>query len=416
MDKCLLSLAGRHFRYAHPPLGQGGQGTVFRAWQAADPTNKAVIKQMPFSTVTQTRLQFWVNHHHGYRIPGLAAPLAYADADPLSYLAVLADGHAIEVDPPRTLPALLESAILMVGVWVRLEQLGIAHGDIAPSNILVTEDGDITLIDVDNYVAPNIHAPTMYGQHAFMAPELRHARNDQRQNITPSVESDRFSWAVLLNFWLLGRHPVDGGETVTPAGFDQKMSTGIWPELQRTLLAGEMPIEVLGMLVNALFNRAFSCDPSQRPSAEEWYRGLWHALERLFIHQCGGGMVIDASSSHCPWCGENIDQIPHQITLKLTGHALRELYSVILKMGQSVTLGRCCLPRLSEYVSEQHVEMSYGATGLTIRHCGTNPTCLYDHHQRKYGVHDIFYMAWDQCFGGPWLLCIADEVLMLEII
>ena len=106
-----------------------------------------------------------------------------------------------------------------------LENAGLAHGDIAPSNLLISPDGASHWIDFDGmrFPDPDISAPETIGHRSMLAPELRNGTS------SPDMLSDRFAMAVYLNWLLLSRHPVTGLAD-TPAETDYLMTANIWSE------------------------------------------------------------------------------------------------------------------------------------------------------------------------------------------
>ncbi len=379
-----MSFCGQKFRIVKNAIGQGGQGTVHQARSNTHTDQLAIIKEMPSNDVNQDRLKYLISNQLGYTIPGLSVPLALADKNrdkKLWYIAPFGMGVALDEDKPRGFIELLEIAILLVTVWQRLEAEGIAHGDIAPSNILIADDGDIQIIDVDNFetTQTSVPHPQMIGQHAMIAPELRQSRNNSG-SAHPNIQSDRFAWGILLSLFLLGRHPADGllGDNPSPADFDLMMLSGDWPENQRFVQAGEIPKEVLGKELIAHFQLAFLTDLDLRPDAESWRLTLIDSLLRTHTHHCGGSFVMDQGQSECPWCQKKVSHKTHvtNVDLIFTNVQTGKKEQLSIPNGKFIYLGRKTLPDASSYVSSKHLRLYRQGEQLYIKHVGKNATTI----------------------------------------
>ena len=91
-----------------------------------------------------------------------------------------------------------------------LHTIGVRIGDVNPSNILVSDDGSVMLIDCDSFQIPGPPGhqpyPCVVGSPEYTAPEIDDFRRQFR-----SQDSDNFALAVLL-YQLLGNgsHPYQG--------------------------------------------------------------------------------------------------------------------------------------------------------------------------------------------------------------
>ncbi len=102
---------------------------------------------------------------------------------------------ARQLENPDGLRALKDNFLQMCSA---LEDTGIAHGDLQHGNILVTEDGELQLVDYDG-----MYVPSMRG---WDATELGH-RNYQHPNRSPThfnEHIDNFSaWSIYLSLMVL---------------------------------------------------------------------------------------------------------------------------------------------------------------------------------------------------------------------
>ncbi len=213
----------------------------------------------------------------------------------------------------------LEICISLAYALSHLHKLGIGHCDIHPENILLVKTGSryrAIVIDFDNYSAPGQKPPTAWGHEHYMAPEQRRALiNDDFT--PPDCHSDRFSLAVIIHLLMLFTHPAEGHyEDLN--GLHQVMMDGNWhcdPQSGGTRDRG-LPSEMLNTPLRALFRRAFSLEPIERPSASKWARTLDQASKEVFIHEhCEKPSFIDQNTTTCPHCG-----IPFpELSLKFPG-------------------------------------------------------------------------------------------------
>jgi len=361
----------------NPMLGQGGQGYAEQVALASDPSIGLVLKHLPTDKKIKRRIKHLVDQNLSLLSPFLAAPMAakLEGTKELLHLAPFAIGHDLLSDN-RTLPENYEIAYLLMCLFTILEENGIAHGDIAPSNIIISAKGDVYLIDFDNYASidPNVPPPTMAGQHMMMAPEIRTGDG----NIVPTIESDRFAYGVILNILLLRRHPA--GNAQVPADVDTALSSGYWPEKYYKQEADDVPLASLGEKLATLFDAAFSLNPDQRRSADDWRRALGEALHHMVIHDCGESFVHENNQQTCPWCGASIaGQLqPHISSIKLTIPLLSARYSIQLQDRHAVILGRQNLGG-HPTVSSKHLEITPMGDRLFLRHLGRHPTRILKH-------------------------------------
>ncbi|MEM9455950.1 MAG: serine/threonine-protein kinase [Myxococcota bacterium] len=140
-------------------------------------------------------------------------------------------------------------------------RLGIVHGDVKPSNILVDREGQARLVDfglatVADKETGAAHEPTVAGTPAYMAPELH-------QGAPASVRADIYAFCVTAVEVLTGRRPsppepgarVRRGEAfdddalwrrMVPGRLRATLCRGLCPDPDRRLTTMEPLVEVLG--------------------------------------------------------------------------------------------------------------------------------------------------------------------------
>lgn len=406
----LIEVNGIKARIEDDILGQGGQGAVYKGVLESHPDFPIVLKEMPFHEKILERTQYLCDQGLAELTPAFAAPISVEHKNgQIISLAPYVEGIDWENDKSRVFPQLLEMALEFVSLLVLLqEEVGITHGDIAPSNIRIADDGTIFLIDFDGYISqnPNIPEPMTIGQRPMQAPELRN-----QTGVTPNFGSDRFAMAVQLSMLLLGRYPTDGlGDD--PITVDRYMSQGSWPEFDRSHNSGEFPIEALGEELQNLFDDAFDLNPDFRPDAKQWQAALTRALENCWMHDCGQAFVGDQNSSHCPGCGQAIQMPTDTQKLKII-LANGEKYGVKLVDGQPLILGRSTLPNLATTVSGNHLKIIPHDDQILLHHMGSNPTLI--QYQNQWYRLNQHWIKTNTLTTTPLKLKLADVEVTLKV-
>ncbi|HXW33084.1 MAG TPA: protein kinase [Acidimicrobiales bacterium] len=213
--------------------------------------------------------------------------------------------------PGFTWKYLLQVAQNLSTACAALHESGYVIGDFNERNVLVKNDGLVTLVDCDSMQVPSRSGHAFLcevGRPEFTAPELLHA---DLKKVQRSVESDRFPLAVHIYQLLMeGRQPFAGkwsgkGEKPTVFAlaeqgmFVQKGVKYFVPQ------AGTPPFSILTDEVRALFLRAFvdgATDPSSRPDGIEWSSALRKMASTLVTCQKLKGHCYAGHLTSCPWC------------------------------------------------------------------------------------------------------------------
>jgi len=154
------------------------------------------------------------------------------------------------LDPPAVLWIARQTAEALDA----LDQGGWMHGDIKPSNILLSPQGHVTLLDLgfarfrgEKVISPREIAGTGY----YLAPE--HVSSTFR----PDIRSDIYSLGIVLYQLLAGRLPLDG-ETLEQMAVAHKQTAPL--NLRR--VAPHVPRRVA-----ELVHRLLAKDPLRRPQS-----------------------------------------------------------------------------------------------------------------------------------------------------
>src|SRR5215470_8366369 len=257
-----------HYRIV-AKLGAGGQGEVYKAINTK--LNRTVVlkvlpREMTVSGVNLKRFE---------REARLASSLDHTNICAIYDLAFHNDLHCIVMQHveglnvrelvngrPLDLKSALSIAIQVCEALTAAHNRGIIHRDIKANNVMVTEDGQVKILDfglakllderierskdIDRTHLTEVGVP--YGTATYAAPE-------QAQGLQVDVRADIFSTGVLLYEMLVGKWPFEGKTVVdvryavlhdTPQPLSVGRPTPTPPRLQEIL------------------DRALAKDPSER--------------------------------------------------------------------------------------------------------------------------------------------------------
>ena len=217
-----------------------------------------------------------------------------------------------EICPDFHHGSLLRTARNLAAVVRTLHECGYVLGDLNESNVLVTPQAQVTLIDVDSYQTPG--AERLYrcrvGRPEYTPAELQGAAFAEVDRLP---QHDAFALAVLI-FQLLmqGVHPFAGTcpDRGDPDSIAARITAGSWPYT----LAQPGPIQpsphappwfVLPPSVQELLRRCFEdarTEPDLRPSAAQWQHALEEAEHELTTCSRSVRHVYHRGLDICPWC------------------------------------------------------------------------------------------------------------------
>lgn len=356
-------------------IGAGGQGTIY-AVQHASTGAPAIVKLWHPHNVTpdaEARLDALIALRLPQRSPALCGPIARVEGSAgLGAVMPFAEGEPLEDHYEHTPYSLVEAlgiaAAITKGLAI-IETLGITHGDLASSNVMVSKHLNAycgALIDFDNARVPGAPAPAFVGQEFYLAPELLAHRAD------PSRATDAFALAVLLHELLLRRHPFASlfASQVSFAEYAALLSKAVWledPALGRPAPADALvPVASLSRRMFELFRRALQTDPSQRPRANEWATLFVEALDDGYRCACKGEFVNDATRFRCPWCGS----AARPFELRVGGR-------VVSLAAMNTVLGRDALGG-NPSISREHVVVARHGFGARLTNLSANGTAVRD--------------------------------------
>lgn len=198
----------------------------------------------------------------------------------------------------------------------KLHDRGYVVGDLNESNILVTSNGLVTIIDNDSFQVQEVRRdgivvyPCSVGKPDYTPPELQGKALD---GVLRRPEHDCFSLAVLIFQMLMdGNHPfrsrwLKSGE---PPSLEEKINLGYFPYARKHRRIVQPPpnaptLKVLYPKIEALFRRCFTegvHDMRMRPTALEWANALAEAESSLI--SCAHDHYFSNHLLSCPDCTE----------------------------------------------------------------------------------------------------------------
>ncbi|WP_062991688.1 serine/threonine-protein kinase [Nocardia anaemiae] len=245
------------------PLGSGGMGTVWRAYDLAL-HREVALKEVRAETdvagspgvhrervLREARALARIGHpnvvaiHHIVDSPEVAHPWIVME---LVRGQSLADRLAGGPMPP------LQAAHLGRGILAALRaahQVGVLHRDIKPANVLLREDGSPVLTDFGIAAINGMNGLTstgsVVGSLDYVAPERLSGQEGH-------TASDLWSFGLLLYFAVEGFHPMRRESTVATLA---------------AVIRGEVPPAQRAGVLTAVLTALLVPDPDRRPSAEQ---------------------------------------------------------------------------------------------------------------------------------------------------
>jgi DNA-binding helix-hairpin-helix protein with protein kinase domain len=197
-----------------------------------------------------------------------------------------------------------------------LHENGVVMADVNEKNLLVTNNGEVRLIDCDSYQIKNgngyFHCDV--GVPLWTPPELQAQVNrNGYAGLERTPNHDRFGLAVLIfELLFMGRHPF-AGVPISNQNFEiheaiQRYLFAFSPQtLQRGVKSPPhtLPLSAIPKTLVQLFDRSFlplSDRPNARPTGREWAHELESLRTALKKCQFDPGHKYWNALSSCPWC------------------------------------------------------------------------------------------------------------------
>eukprot|EP00930_Biecheleria_cincta_P101005 TRINITY_DN92631_c0_g1_i1.p1 TRINITY_DN92631_c0_g1~~TRINITY_DN92631_c0_g1_i1.p1 ORF type:complete len:646 (-),score=85.81 TRINITY_DN92631_c0_g1_i1:92-2029(-) len=261
-------ISPRHLKcFTHLPLGDGAMGTAFQGKYF----NMNVAIKLPFVTNqisnptslhNEIRILRHLRHPNIIGFYGVCVLIETLDVLIVEELGPSTSLEEFTRSPDLHAAIQSHCAGVFLGICSALAYLhgmkpALVHGDLKPSNILISEHFEAKLIDFGLSRIMKERAKGMGGTRAFMAPEVLLAHAEKRFK-APACSSDIFSFGYVVLF-------VMGGERPSVAERLEAYRQGkdihfLWPEDSQGVLQEKC---------HALCKRCLVFDQDGRPSAVE---------------------------------------------------------------------------------------------------------------------------------------------------
>jgi DNA-binding helix-hairpin-helix protein with protein kinase domain len=310
---------------AGPLLGRGGEGNVYDVM--GDPTHVAKIYLKPASAQQAEKLRHMVSLARADLLRVAAWPTATLHDGPGGPVVGLlmpkvvrhkelhtlySPAHRRSVFPQASWPFLIHAGMNCAIAFHHVHATGAVVGDVNQSNVLVSEQATVTLIDCDSFQIRAVGRiyPCEVGVPLFTPPELQ---GKGFRGVERTTNHDLFGLAALIfHLLFMGRHPYSGrflGASEMPieraiAEYRFAYSRGGQAN-QMARPPHSLTLDAIPADLSALFERAFgraSAQMNARPTAQEWVATLNAFSKQLTRCAADPGHLYWRSLPHCPWC------------------------------------------------------------------------------------------------------------------
>ena len=175
-----------------------------------------------------------------------------------SLLMELVDASTLDQLPPMTDLSVVRVFRQVAKALLHMHQRGFVHTDLKPNNIMLTEKGQVKVIDLGQACRVGTVKKRIQGTPGYMAPEQAH-----RQAITPRTDVYNFGATM---YWVLCRDVIP---TALPPKDDNSLFTGA---LDASLVEAPIPPHERDPRIHPLLSQqVLDCvklNPEQRPDMQ----------------------------------------------------------------------------------------------------------------------------------------------------
>ncbi|MEO0284856.1 MAG: SH3 domain-containing protein [candidate division WOR-3 bacterium] len=315
-------------------LGEGGEGIVFNIYGYEKYCAKIYTKEITVELKNKIELMCQnppsdpMEKKGGRSIAWPVVPL-YEDRDLKNFVGFIMPKidfnkykkMALVIDPFErkrnffsfTWSELYQVALNLCSAIAAIHKKGYIIGDLNESNILVSKDGLVCIIDCDSFQVVDKKTNKVYrcpvGKGSYTAPEFQ---DKSFKDTDRTIESDNFALGVLLFQILMeGFHPYQArGPLVEDApSIESKIKKGYFPYCSNSKNIepppDAPPFGILFPEIQELFKKCFAeghKNPEKRPSAEEWYAVFLKNKDKF--KTCNNNHFHSYADhlKKCPWC------------------------------------------------------------------------------------------------------------------
>ncbi|MCI0363614.1 MAG: serine/threonine protein kinase [Phycisphaerales bacterium] len=200
--------------------------------------------------------------------------------DAISLLLELVDGTPLDQRLPRTDTDAVRIFLQVARGLAHMHGRGYVHADIKPSNILVTEDDQVKIIDLGQGCPIGTVKKRIQGTPGYMAPEQAH-----RQTITE--RTDIYNFGAMM-YWVLVREVVP--TALPPKDEVNSLYSGA---LDAAMVDQAIPPHVKNPRIHPLLSKQImdcvQLDPDDRPESMEFVANRLELISDLLQHPANGG-------------------------------------------------------------------------------------------------------------------------------
>ena len=203
----------------------------------------------------------------------------------VSLVMELVDAQTIDQRLPKTHGEAVRLLVEVASALAHMHERGFIHADIKPSNVLVTGENDVKIIDLGQACKAGTVKKRIQGTPGYMAPEQAH-----RQAIT--AQTDIFNLGAMM-YWLLVRE-------VIPTAMPPKEENGnslYTGAIDANHLMLPAPPHVKDPTIHPLLSKqvmdCIQLDPDDRPESMEAVRKRLELTADLLENPPEAGTIID---------------------------------------------------------------------------------------------------------------------------
>lgn len=283
-------------------IGEGGMGRVYRVERADDQYEQTAALKYVRADVSTERLEAAFREERN-----VLASLSHPDIVPLLdggmdengqqwFVMQHVEGEPIDRWCDRRTLSVRERVELFVQACdsiVYAHARGILHQDIKPSNLLITQDGRIQLLDfgLSTPVGGGRDGRRLAATSGYTAPEVM-------AGATPGLAADVYSLGIMLCHLLCGRLPVDPAssshQSKAPSDLVERMTPSMLAA--RGVSNGSALRKVVKGELDSIVLHCVSEDPCDRyPGVDRLRADLRNWLSRRPVSAHGNGLAYRAS-------------------------------------------------------------------------------------------------------------------------
>lgn len=297
---------------------RGGEGCVFEVTGKPDLAAKIYHDPLDGQALEKlgVQLAFRTSDHELRQIAAWPKAVIKHKGRPVGFLMDKAEGKSVhllyrpndrsENFPMATLQGLVSVAQNVAAAFHSLHARSVLMADVNETNLLITQKGEVRLIDCDSYqfTASGATYPCGVRTGMWTPPELQ---GQAAGALIRHEQHDAFGLAVLIfHILFMGKHPFAG---VPPTQHLMENPPSLEDCIRRFQFAHtrrgrvdlkappfSLPLASLPDSLADLFEQAFLTE--KRPAAATWHRELGN----IEFQKCRWGHLFYRRLSDCPWC------------------------------------------------------------------------------------------------------------------